>query len=225
MARNTTLRQLHLGSCGAGPSASARLAKGLHGNSGSLEVLTLQNNPLGQVGGALVAAAVNAKPAALMPSVNLIGCHFHPHTVEEEKALRRNQQLAGAAGDGDAESDFNIAVKGDLIGLSEEMLMRPLPDDQTFASHLMELQEPDVTDRERLQMLRQILRKVRYTSRQCKATLASFQKPGDSRAQCAVLMVPHIPQTFWSVVDDLMSREELKELHNRMARLKKIAQN
>jgi len=215
LGRNVTLRQLHMGSCGAGPSAAKRLANGLNLNCGSLEVLTLQNNPLGQKGGEAVAAVVNAKHLDAMPSVNLIGCHFHPIKEEAEKAA-----LQGTKGAINAESDFNIAVKGDLIGLSEEMLMRPLPDDDTFEYHLEELDDPSVTDRERLQMLRRYLGEYRYTSRQCKAALASFHKPGESRAQCAVLMLPHIPQTFWSLVDALLSREESRELQSRITRLK-----
>ena len=146
----------------------------------------------------------------------MIGCHFHPNSDEEERAAKRGGKQDSA----DAESDFNIAVKGDLIGLSEEMLMRALPDDDTFEEHMVELEEPDVSDRERLTMLREFLRHYRYTNRQCKEALATFQKPGESRAQCAVLMLPHIPQTFWGVVDALLSREELKELQSRMKRLK-----
>ena len=194
-----------------------------------------------------------------MPS-NGSTCNRYTAEEEEKTARRGNNPTLGSA---DAESDFNIAVKGDLIGLSEEMLMRALPDEDTFESHLVELEvgldelnavdpelesawfqplnlkcdflvsyfafksnlyryveEPHMTDRERLQMLREILREFRYTNRQCKAALASFQKPGESRAQCAVLMLPHIPQTFWSVIDALLSREELKELQSRIARLK-----
>lgn len=226
LCKNAALRQLHVGSCGAGPSAATRLAKGLRDNCGSLEVLTLQNNPLGQKGGEAVAAAVNAKPLDVMPSVNLIGCHFHPDTEGERKAARRDAKQGGGGGVGgaaaaaDAESDFNIAVKGDLVGLSEELLMRAIPDEDDFKSHMAELEERDTSDRERLRMLRAFLKDFRYTSRQCKAALATFQKPGELRALCAVLMLPHIPQTFWSVVDALLSREELKELQSRIARLK-----
>ena len=111
MSKNTCLRQLHVGSCGAGPAAAVRIAKGLRENCGSLEVLTLQNNPLGQKGGEAVAAEVNAKPLEMMPSVNLIGCHFHPDTEKDARA-------AGLSADqsaDDAESAFNIAVKGDLV--------------------------------------------------------------------------------------------------------------
>lgn len=164
----------------------------------------------------MVAAVVNAKPPDSMPSVNLIGCHFHLN-AESETSVRHGKQ-----GESDVESNFNISVKGDLIGLSEDMLMRPIPDDDTFKSHISKLKGASVTDRERLNMLRQMLKEVRYTSRQCKEALAIFQEPGESRARCAVLMLPHIPQTFWSVVNSLLSREEVKELHSRLARVKGI---
>ena len=67
---------------------------------------------------------------------------------------------------------------------------------------MVELEADDVNDRDRLVMLREYPRRFRYTN-PCK--VFTFQKPGShARGQrCSCYL---IPQTFWSVVDDLLSR-------------------
>ena len=94
-------------------------------------------------------------------------------------------------------------VKGDLVGLSEEMLTKPVPDDALMGQHLSQLRAPRHTDKERLGLLRALATSVRYSAKQARAVLGAFHHAGEDRVQAAIFLFPHIPASFKSVVDIL----------------------